>query len=56
MADRGFTITDLLKPLGVELNIPSFLDGRKQFIEKEVKDTNIKRSHQLPISGFYSRV
>lgn len=36
MADRGFTIADLLTPLGVKLNIPAFLDGRDQLERDEV--------------------
>ena len=35
MADRGFTIQDLLEPLGVCLIIPSFLSGRDQLTEEE---------------------
>ena len=35
MADRGFLIDEYLKPLGVELIIPS-LKRREQFIEPEV--------------------
>lgn len=30
MADRGFTIKDMLKEHGVELNIPPFMEGRQQ--------------------------
>ena len=30
MADRGFTIKDMLKELNIELNIPPFLEGRQQ--------------------------
>ena len=37
MADRGFTIKDLLKEIGVELNIPPFMEGRDQLPSKEVK-------------------
>ena len=36
MADRGFTIQDQLKPLGVNLNIPPFMEGRKQLPGEEV--------------------
>ena len=39
MADRGFTIDDLLEPMGVELNIPAFLAGRTQFSKEEVIET-----------------
>ena len=44
MADRGFTIKDQLElePLGVALNIPSFLDGRKQLDAAEVQ-THVER-------------
>ena len=37
MADRGFTIKDLLSKLGVGLNIPPFLEGRQQLPAKEVQ-------------------
>ena len=30
MADRGFTVKDMLKELNIELNIPPFLQGRQQ--------------------------
>ena len=30
MADRGFTIKDMLKELKIDLNIPPFLDGQQQ--------------------------
>jgi len=37
MADRGFTIKDMLQELGVELNSPPFLEGRSQLTSEEVK-------------------
>ena len=37
MADRGFTIKDMLKDLNIELNIPPFLDGRRQLPPQEVE-------------------
>ena len=37
MADRGFTIKDLLEEFGVELNMPPFLEGRSQLTSDEVK-------------------
>ena len=37
MADRGFTIKDLLEEIGVELNMPPFLEGRSQLTSDEVK-------------------
>ena len=40
MADKGFTITDDLKALNIELNIPVFLSGRYQLMRAEVKKIN----------------
>ena len=37
MADRGFTIKDMLKDIGIELNIPPFMEGRAQLPVKEVQ-------------------
>ena len=37
MADRGFTIKDILKELGINLNIPPFLEGRKQLSSSDVE-------------------
>ena len=36
MADRGFTVQDLLQSKGVNLNIPPFMDGRKQLPVEEI--------------------
>ena len=37
MADRGFTISNQLSEIGVDLNIPPFLEGRLQLPSDEVK-------------------
>ena len=37
MVDRGFTIRYQLESIGIELNIPSFLDGRNQLPAAEVQ-------------------
>ena len=37
---QGFTITDDLKALNIELNIPVFLSGRYQLMRVEVKKIN----------------
>ena len=36
MADRGFTIQEILDPLGVKVNIPAFLDGKEQLDKEDV--------------------
>jgi hypothetical protein len=36
MADHGFTIKDMLHEIGAELNLPPFLEGRKQLPPEEV--------------------
>ena len=37
MADRGFTVRDMLAEKGVQLNIPPFLEGRKHLPASEVQ-------------------
>jgi len=39
MADKGFDIDDLLRPLGVTLNIPPKRDSSRQLTRKEVEQT-----------------
>ena len=39
MADRGFDVHDLLKSVGVELNIPPHFNGRPQLDEHELVET-----------------
>ena len=36
MADKGFTIKDQLREIGVDLNIPPFFEGRGQLPTEEV--------------------
>ena len=38
MADRGFTTKDMLDSIGVKLNIPIFMEGRKQLPASEVSE------------------
>ena len=38
MADRGFTIRGMLNEIGVDLNMPPFLDGRAQLPAKEIQE------------------
>ena len=37
MADRGFIIKELLSSIGVELNIPPFMEGRQQLPPQEIQ-------------------
>ena len=39
VADQGFTIQDVMTPLGVRLNISPFLGKREQLAASEVVDT-----------------
>ena len=56
MADRGFTIEDLLTPLGVRLNIPPFLGGREQMEGSEVVETQQIASLRIHIERAICRV
>ena len=56
MADRGFTITDLLKPLNVALNIPSFISGREQLTEEEVNESQMIASVRIHVERAIQRV
>ena len=38
MADRGFTIRDMLKELNIELNLQPFMEGRRQSPLEEVQE------------------
>lgn len=37
MADRGFTVKDMLEKLGIGLNISPFMEGRQQLPSEELK-------------------
>ena len=37
MADRGFTVRDLLAEKGITLNIPPFLDGKQQLASEDIQ-------------------
>ncbi|XP_065896038.1 uncharacterized protein [Dysidea avara] len=56
MADRGFTIEDLLLPLGVKLNIPPFLGERDQMEAGEVVETQQIASLRIHIERAIRRV
>jgi len=56
MADRGFTIENLLTPLGVRLNIPPFLGERSQMEGTEVVETQQIASLRIHIERAIRRV
>ena len=47
MVGRGFTVENVLKPLGVSLNIPAFLHGREQLTNEEVAESQTIASVQI---------
>jgi hypothetical protein len=56
MADRGFTIHDLLTPMGVKLNIPAFLKERKQFEQDETIETQQIAAERIPVERAINKV
>ena len=40
MADRGFTVKDMLENLAIRLNIPPFMEGRQQLSSEEIEAQN----------------
>ena len=56
MADRGFTVADLFQPLKVDLNIPAFLEGRAQFSEHEVVESQNISSVRIHVERAIQRV
>ena len=47
MVDRGFTVENVLKQLGVSLNIPAFLHGREQLTNEEVTESQTMASARI---------
>ena len=43
MADRGFTIKDVLKEIGIELSIPPFMEGREHLLPEDVERGDVYR-------------
>ncbi|XP_028411611.1 uncharacterized protein LOC114534369 [Dendronephthya gigantea] len=56
MADRGFTIEEELSKIGVQLNIPAFLDGREQLTKGEVKESQSIASVRIHVERAIQRV
>jgi hypothetical protein len=56
MADKGFTIRDLLDPMGVKLNIPIFLEDKVQFSAEEVIVNQRISSLRIHVERYISRI
>ena len=56
MADRGFDIQDDLTPLGVKVNIPPFLRGKKQLDEDERIETRRIASLRIHVERAMERI
>ena len=56
MADRGFTIKDLLEPMGVQLIIPAFLSGREQLSPEETVLTQQIASERIHVERAIQRL
>ena len=56
MADRGFTIKDQLDAIGVELNIPPFLEGHQQLPANEVQRGRYIASLRIHVERAIGRI
>ena len=56
MADRSFTIQNELAPLNFKLNIPSFLGGRAQLTDAEVKESQTIASVRIHVKRAITRI
>ena len=56
MTDRGFTIKDMLSDIGVELNIPPFLEGRPQLPQDDIRKTRHIASLRIHVERAIGRI
>ena len=56
MADRGFTIRDMLKELDIELNIPPFMQGRQQLPQQEIQEGRTMTSLRIHVERAIGRI
>ena len=56
MADRGFTIKDMLKKLQINLNVPPFLDRQKQLQSKQIEKVRKISSLQIHLECANGRI
>ena len=56
MVDRGFTVTELFQPLGVEIIIPPFLGGREQLTKEEAIITQQIANERIHVERMIQRL
>ena len=56
MADRRFTVKDLLQEIGAELNIPPFMEGRQQLSAKDVQEGRRIASLRIHVERAIGRI
>ena len=56
MADRGFTIKDMLKELNIDLNMPPFLEGKRQFSSEDVQEGRKIASLRIHVERAIGRI
>ena len=56
MADRGFTIKDKLQRIGVDLNVPPFMEGRSQLPASEVMEGRQIASVRIHVERAIGRI
>ena len=56
MADRGFTVQDLLHPLNAFVKIPSFLKGRKNLCSTEELESRKIAKARIHVERFNERL
>lgn len=56
MADRGFTIWDNLKALGIDLNLPPFMEGRGQLSAVDVQEGRSIASLRIHVERAIGRI
>jgi hypothetical protein len=52
LADRGFTIEDLLAPMGAKLNMPAFLRGKKAFTLSDKQKGQVFAKARIHVERF----
>ena len=56
MADKGFTIKDMLKSVNVDLNIPPFVAGKVQLLPSQVQDGRNIASLRIHVERAINRI